>query len=172
MADTSAGTTSASAAAQGGVQSSAPRVSIRFISPSIDLADLPIIPNQPVSTSVGTLRAWATNALTNRDLPSTGLRLIYRGRVLDKDDKTLEQEFGLSSVRFWPFYTASACLALNLTAFSSMSRSKRLRSKRFTSLSERTASLRRLRIPPPTGSCILRSPMSLPIQMWPPQART
>lgn len=86
-------------------------VSLRLISPAQDLANLPGFDNLPVSTTVGQIKLLIGNEVAFRNRSPIGMRVIYRGRLLDTDEKTLADVFGISTVRHPPLPRPIATLA-------------------------------------------------------------
>lgn len=74
-------------------------VSVRLISPAPDLANFPDFADLPVSTTVGQIKLLIGNELAYRNRSPAGMRVIYRGRLLDTDEKTLAEVFGIPTVR-------------------------------------------------------------------------
>lgn len=82
-------------------------VCVRVISPSQELAGFPDLDNLPPSTTIGQVKLLIGNELAARRCSPTGMRVIYRGRVLDVDDKTLSEVFGISTVLFFYLFSPS-----------------------------------------------------------------
>ncbi|OAA64500.1 Ubiquitin supergroup [Niveomyces insectorum RCEF 264] len=80
-------------------------VTLRLISPSRDLADFPVLERLPTATTIGQIKRRVEAELAARQRSSLGLRLIYRGRVLDVDEKTLVDVFGLAAIRETEYHT-------------------------------------------------------------------
>ncbi|CAK7202545.1 hypothetical protein SEUCBS139899_005269 [Sporothrix eucalyptigena] len=74
-------------------------VSVRLISPSQDLADFPDLTDLPVSMTVGQVKLLIGNELAARRRSPSGMRVIYRGRVLDIDERTLAEVFGIPTIQ-------------------------------------------------------------------------
>ena len=73
-------------------------IDLKLLSPSADVpASGLLLENLPVTTTIGELRDRVTAALPSHP-PSTRQRLIYYGRVLQRDDDTLESVLGQSNV--------------------------------------------------------------------------
>lgn len=89
-------------------------VSLHLISPSLGLSDLPDLTDLSVHTTVGQVKRMIGNVLTERNRSPFGMRVIYRGRVLDIDTKTLAEVFGIDTVRRIPILASifSPSLAL------------------------------------------------------------
>ena len=91
-------------------------VSVRLISPAQDLADFPDLADLPVSTTVGQIKLLIGNELAFRNRSPAGMRVIFRGRLLDMDEKTLAEVFGIPTVRHLsfppPFWSLHSFLCL------------------------------------------------------------
>ncbi|KAL1900214.1 hypothetical protein Sste5346_002524 [Sporothrix stenoceras] len=74
-------------------------VSVRLISPAQDLANFPDLADLPVSTTVGQIKLLIGNELAFRNRSPAGMRVIYRGRLLDMDEKTLADVFGIPTIQ-------------------------------------------------------------------------
>ncbi|CAK7274967.1 hypothetical protein SEPCBS119000_006444 [Sporothrix epigloea] len=74
------------------------RVTVRLLSPSRG-ADLPEFTNLPVHVTIGQLKNRIRNELNIPSRSSLDMRLIYRGRILDIEERTLLDVFGISAIR-------------------------------------------------------------------------
>ncbi|CAK7274572.1 hypothetical protein SEPCBS57363_006232 [Sporothrix epigloea] len=74
-------------------------VSLRLISPSLGLSELPDLTDLSVHTTVGQVKHMIEDVLTERNRSPFGMRVIYRGRVLDIDAKTLAEVFGIDTIQ-------------------------------------------------------------------------
>ncbi|CAK7220728.1 hypothetical protein SBRCBS47491_004285 [Sporothrix bragantina] len=75
------------------------KVSVRLISPSQELTDFPDLTDLPAYTTVGQVKLLIGNELAIRRRSPLGMRVIYRGRVLDVDEKTLAEVFGIPTIQ-------------------------------------------------------------------------
>ena len=88
----------AAAAAAGGEDGKSNTIDLKLLSPSSDVpASGLFFDNLPTTTTLGELRAKITAALPSHPPPARQ-RLIYFGRVLQRDDDTLAGVFGENNV--------------------------------------------------------------------------
>ena len=89
----------AAAAAAGGGDGKSNTIDLKLLSPSSDVpASGLFFENLPTTTTLGDLRAKITAALPSHPPPARQ-RLIYFGRVLQRDDDTLAGVFGENNVK-------------------------------------------------------------------------
>ena len=95
---TSTGTSGGSSGSSGESKTNVNTIDLKLLSPSFDVpASGLYFENLPTTTTLGELRAKITSALPSHP-PAARQRLIYFGRVLQRDEDTLAGVFGKNNV--------------------------------------------------------------------------